>query len=42
MDGYFLLRKGGKTLFQVPETWSVLNSIVRTPTIPTQSVDQMV
>ena len=34
MDRYFLLRKGGKIPFQVPETWSVLNNVVLTPTKP--------
>ena len=34
MKSYFLLRKSGKTPFQVPETWSVLNNVVLTPTKP--------
>ncbi len=34
MGQYSLLRKGGKTLFQVPETWSVLNNVVLRPTKP--------
>jgi lactate racemase len=42
MDPYFLLSKHGKVPFDVPETWSVLNNIVPTPTIPTQSVDEMI
>lgn len=42
MASYFLFRKSGRTNFQVPETWSVLNNVVLTPTNPTQPLRVMV
>ena len=41
MDRYFLHKKG-KIPFQLPETWSVLNNMVPTPTKPGLPLDQMI
>jgi nickel-dependent lactate racemase len=42
MDHYFVRSKKGKVPFRLPETWSVLNNIIPTPTIATQPMDEMI